>query len=369
MSKGNKKGPCAVFVLKDNIRGHENQSTGIAWWLSELGGASVELLTLPKLSGWLRFLWYKVRSRSLKNSEPDVCRKWLWSVPEGEGLLRDVEQTLKNLSVEAEGVLFISAGSSAAPWCLALARAVGGKCCTIMTPSVLCTRSFDLAIVPEHDFPEADSNTLVTLGAPNMIRPDLLKEGSRKLSKMYPPTGRERWAILLGGDDANYTLSPFWIEGVIPDILNDAEKAGADVYITTSRRTSPEAERAAIKTAKDRSSVRALILASREGWNPVPGMLGLCGKVFCTEDSVSMISEAFTAGCEVEILRVERNRSIRRSLQEATRWLVSKGLIPRKFLWGVPRFDMMIDSFERVYEKDFNEARRAAIWLIEEWNS
>ena len=354
-------------MVSDGIRGHENQSKGIAWWLSELGGASVELLTMPKLSGWPRFLWYKIRSRSLKNSEPDVCRKWLESVPEGEGLLRDVENTLENSSVEAEDVLFVSAGSSAAPWCLALARAVGGKCCTIMTPSVLGTKPFDLAIVPEHDFPESAPNTLVTLGAPNMIRPDLLEEESRKLSKMYPPTGSERWAILLGGDDANYTLSPSWIEGTIPDILNDAEKAGADVYITTSRRTSPEAEEEIINIVKDRSSVRALILASREEWNPVPGMLGLCGKVFCTEDSVSMISEAVTAGCEVEILRVERKRNIRRSLQGATRCLVSKGFIPRKFLWGVPRFDMMIDSFGRIDEKDFNEAKKSANWVIKRW--
>ncbi len=354
-------------MVFDGIRGHENQSEGMAWWLSEICGARRETLEIPKIKGWSRFLWYKVRSRSLKNNDPDQCRNWLSGIPEGEDLLREVEKTLETSSVEAEGVLFLSAGSSAAPWCLALARILGGMCCTIMTPSILGTEPFDFAIVPEHDFPISASNTLVTIGAPNMIRPGLLKEESARLARMFPPAKEVRWAILIGGDDANYTLSPSWVKKNIPHLLDRAEMSGADVYITTSRRTSPAAEEAVISAIQGKKSVRALILASREEWNPVPGMLGFCGKIFCTEDSVSMISEAFTAGCEVEILRVERRRGISALLQEATRWLVSRGLISRKFLWGVPRFDMMIGSFGRIDGNDFNEARRAAMWMIEEW--
>ena len=365
MSEG--AGPGIVLVVSDGIRGHENQSVGIAWWLSEICGARLKTLEIPKISGWSRFLWYKIRSRTLRKGTDGACRAWLGSVPEGKSLLLKVNKILKESSVEGDRPLFLSAGSSAAPWCLALARVFGGRCCTIMTPSVLGTKPFDFAIVPEHDFPKSAPNILVTLGAPNMIRPDLLEGESARLVRMFPPAQEVRWAILIGGDDANYALSPSWVRKNIPLLLDQAEMSGADVYITTSRRTSPAAEEAIIFAVRGRKSVRALILASREDWNPVPGMLGLCGKIFCTEDSVSMISEAFTAGCEVEILRVERRRGIRALLQEATRWLVSRGLISRKFLWGVPRFDMMINSFGRIDENDFNEARRAAMWMIEEW--
>ncbi len=202
-----------------------------------------------------------------------------------------------------------------------------------------------------------------------MIRPDLLEGEAARLVRMFPPAKEERWAILIGGDDVNYALSPSWVRKNIPLLLDQAEMSGADVYITTSRRTSHAAEEAIISVVRGKKSVRALILASREDWNPVPGMLGLCGKIFCTEDSVSMISEAFTAGCEVEILRVERRRGIRALLQDVTRRLVSKGTLSRKFLWGVPRFDVMIDSLKEIDENDFNEARRAAMWMIEEWSA
>lgn len=360
-------GPGIVFVVSDGIRGHENQSVGIAWWLSEICGARRETLEIPKISGWSRFLWYKIRSRSLRKGRVDACRAWLESVPESEGLLRKVKKILADRSDGGHQTLFISAGSSTAPWCLVLARVLGGRCCTIMTPSVLGTKPFDFAIVPEHDFPISAPNVLVTLGAPNMIRPDLLEGESARLVRMFPPAQEVRWAILIGGDDANYTLSPSWVRKNIPHLLDQAEISRADVYITTSRRTSPAAEEEIISVVRGKKCVRALILASREGWNPVPGMLGLCGKIFCTEDSVSMISEAFTAGCEVEILRVERRRGIRHLLQDVTRRLVSRGILSRKFLWGVPRFDMMIDSLKEIDENDFNEARRAAMWMIEEW--
>ena len=367
MSEGT--GPDIVLFISDGIRGHENQSAGVAWWLSEICGARREILDIPRLKGWSRFLWYKIRSRSLRKGRVDACRAWLESVPESEGLLRKVKKILADRSDGGHQTLFISAGSSTAPWCLVLARVLGGRCCTIMTPSILGTAPFDFAIVPKHDFPKDSQKLLVTLGAPNLIRPGLLEEQSRNLSVKYPPSGIDRWAILIGGDDENYTLSPSWVRKNIPPLLEQAERSGTDVYITTSRRTSPEAEEAIISAVRGKRFVRALILASREKWNPVPGMLGLCGKIFCTEDSVSMISEAFTARRDVEILRVERLRGIRSLLQVITRRLVSGGFLPRKFLRGVPRFDMMIDSFKRIEEKDFNEALKAAMWMIEEWRA
>ena len=368
MSEKTGKGPRLVFVIKDGIRGHENQSAGIAWWLQELGGSKVVGIDVPVLSGFERFLRLKVLAQRLRGGDERVCRKWLEGSA-GEGIREFVLERVLDAGVKAKDVLFLSAGSSAAPWCLALARALGGHCCTLMTPSVIGTDAFDFAIVPEHDFPKSAPNILVTLGAPNMIRPDLLKEEAARLVRMFPPAQEVRWAILIGGDDANYALSPSWVQKNIPRLIDQAERSGADVYITTSRRTSPAAEEAIISVVRKKKFVRALILASREDWNPVPGMLGLCGKIFCTEDSVSMISEAFTAGCEVEILRVERRRGIRTLLQKVTRWLVSRGLISRRSLWGVPRFDIMIDSFGRIDENDFNEARWAAMWMIEEWSA
>ncbi|MBO8154152.1 MAG: hypothetical protein H0Z23_05640, partial [Thermovirga sp.] len=57
-------GPKLVVVLKDGIRGHENQSLGIAHWLRNMGAEVLEF-DVPKLRGIARFLRLKVGSRVL----------------------------------------------------------------------------------------------------------------------------------------------------------------------------------------------------------------------------------------------------------------------------------------------------------------
>ncbi len=61
--------------------------------------------------------------------------------------------------------------------------------------------------------------------------------------------------------------------------------------------------------------VRMLVLGTRDPWNPIPGMLDICDEVFCTEDSVSMISEAATGGQVVQILRVGKRRGSGKSFK------------------------------------------------------
>lgn len=384
-------GPKDVFILGDGIKGHDNQSAGIAWWLKELAGSSIAEIATPRLSGYERFLSLKLMVRSIRSGNRKACSRWLEGAG-GDPILEAVRENMRRVGSKAGEVLFLSAGSSAAPFSLALAKITGARCACIMTPSVLGTEPFDFAIVPEHDHPVPASNLFVTLGAPNMIRPGLLDAEASVLADRFPRGSSERWALLLGGDDANYRLTPGWARRWIPPLLEEAERVGAVVYTTTSRRTSPETEREIVEITGDRSAVHAIILASRENWNPVPGMLGLCQRVFCTEDSVSMISEAATAGHTVSVIAVERRNGFKGVLQDITERLAGGGIIPKRFLWGTPRFDEMIHGFYKrglavivssdpnnvassVIRKDgrqgdsFNEARRAAEWIIKRWSS
>jgi hypothetical protein len=87
-----------------------------------------------------------------------------------------------------------------------------------------------------------------------------------------------------------------------------------------------------------------LLLASKDPWNPVPGMLGAAQRVFCTEDSVSMVSEAVTAGHRVVLLRVERRKSLVAFLNGLRNLLARAG-------WGVSlagpaRFDALFRRME-----------------------
>jgi hypothetical protein len=141
--------------------------------------------------------------------------------------------------------------------------------------------------------------------------------------------------------------------------------------------------------------VRFLLIASVDPLNPVPAILGACDEVFVTDDSISMVSEAATAGHRVVLLRAERIGAVKRKLQKATSGMVAVGLLPKRLLWGIPRFDQTFRSLEKMslliefkdwikerrrgdmspfapLDEDvnadpegFNEARRAADWIIE----
>lgn len=393
--------PSLVVILSDGIRGHLHQSRGVAHWIAAATGADVVERDVPRFSGIKRFLLMKVAARRLRHASKDESSRWLERAGAG-ALLADLE----NLAAEnvpsrgsADGdILTLSAGSSAAPFSLALGRALGAKTCVIMTPSVLGTDPFDFAILPEHDVsgrpsPGAANGlrtpaTLATLGAPNAIVPERLAEAAGELLRRSPPANPDApaWGILVGGDDANYAVTPSWVKTELEPIFNRARDAGAEIYLTTSRRTSGDTETAITELARGRSFVRMVLLASADEYNPVPGMLGHCSRIFCTEDSVSMVSEAVTAGRRVVLLRVGRKKGLHMILQRLAFRLAALGLLPPRFVFGVPKFDAMFDRFrERGYLVEqtassrgtaqerpdastavsgFNEAKRAAEWIL-----
>ena len=393
--------PSLVVILSDGIRGHLHQSRGVAHWIAAATGADVVERDVPHLSGMKRFLLMKVAARKLRHASADESIRWLERAGAG-ALLAD----LRNLAAEkmasrarADGdILALSAGSSAAPFTLAVGRALGAKTCVIMTPSVLGTDPFDFAILPEHDVsgrpsPGAakglrTSAALATLGAPNAIVPEKLEEAKEDLLRRFPSgtPGAPAWGILVGGDDANYDVTPLWVRDVLAPIFDAARDAGAEIYLTTSRRTSGDTERAVAELSRRRGYVRMVLLASSDDYNPVPGMLGHCGRIFCTEDSVSMVSEAVTAGRRVVLLRVGRKKGLHMILQRLAFRLASLGLLPPRLVFGVPKFDAMFDRFrERGYLVEqtpslirsaqelpdasakvsgFNEAKRAAEWIL-----
>ena len=184
--------PKRVVVLSDGIRGHKHQSLGIARWIGRLCGAEVCEVEVPRLSGPKRFCQLKLAARRLRGASPNEARRWLNSA----GFVTEAHADI--LSGGAD-TLFISTGSSAAPFCLALARFTGGCSAVVMTPSALGTRPFDFAIVPEHDHPAPAENLLTTLGAPNHIyQPELQAEAEKLFAPMMPFPSKVV-ALLLGG--------------------------------------------------------------------------------------------------------------------------------------------------------------------------
>jgi|GEM_PF-208552 len=388
-----------VLIISDGIRGHVNQSRGVAHFLSELTGCLVYELEINEVLGNLavgffgqekllakvrRFYLCKILGRRLAAKDKDYICRWLARTG-GLGLLERARHILDASGASPKNVLFLSAGSAASLYGFALAKVLKCRCATIMTPSGLGAKPFDFAIVPKHDCPKPARNVYVTLGAPNMVTPEKVRDEAEHLSKLYPPKSSKRIGLLLGGSDGNFVLSPQWVRQTLKPMFEMALACGMDVYITTSRRTPQDVEEV-LKSMRDQySCIRYLCIASSDTYNPVYGIFGMATHVLATEDSVSMISEATTAGFRVGILPVGRRKSPKRALEGFCKFLVSAKVLSPKRLFGVPKFTSALDELCALglarwikdindlsaflnddkgrHVLDFCEAKKAACWI------
>ena len=238
-----------VLIISDGIRGHYHQSLGIAIWISKLGGASLDpFINVPKISSFKRATTMRLNVKRIMAGDRDYANKWL-----NKAGLRE-----RNFEPET---LFISAGSSAAPFSLALAKATGNKAAVVMTPSVLGTKPFDFAIIPEHDKHDlADKNILTTLGAPNHIYEPELREIGEKFFMGKDFSGKKVVAILLGGSDANYNINPQWARKALEPFKHMKDTV---LLITTSRRTGQEVEDTVWEMFSDCKYLEYVLLMSK----------------------------------------------------------------------------------------------------------
>ena len=364
-----KAGPRRVVLLVDDTRGHFHQSQGIARWLERLCGADIFEIKVPILTGLKRFRVLKMQGRQLGSASPEEAKEWLKKA----GFSIDSHADI--MSGET-GILFMATGNSASTFCLALGKALNGRSAVVMTPDVVGTQPFDFAIVPEHDRPAPAENILTTLGAPNHIYCPDLQVAAEDFFGSIKPFPRKLIALLLGGSDANYELTPSWVQSVLPSLCKAAEQKGAALLVTTSPRTGAETDRAVESVLGGSSATRYLLLASQSEDNPVPAMLGAATHVIVTEDSVSMVSEAATAGFRVGLLRVGRKQSLKtksRNLfgagtvrfDELFKEMAERGLV--EDLGAAPDFDTFLIPEACRTDVPFNEAKRAAEWILSRW--
>lgn len=379
----------AIVLLHDGIRGHLNQSRGVARAISRKVHCPIFDFQVPELYPLRKFFARKIANRLETSS---AAYEWL-DFFAGKDFVKRIMQALAKhrIKIANNGILIISAGSAAAPFNLALSIALHVQNATIMTPTYLGTAPFDFAIVPEHDAPDNDDNVFVTMGAPNMIeKENLQKEAKKLLDELgeIDEDGKDktpRWSVLIGGDDQNYTIDSAWILKTLSSIITFAQSHDAYLYITTSRRTSQNAEKTLLKIQDKTDRIRYVLLASKDTFNPIPAMLGFSETVFVTDDSVNMVSEAITGGTIPVLLRAKRKTGIKAKFQNFTQTLVKIGWFNHDFLWGVPRFDRVFSRFmakgllisfddwkenilsgkyKQSTPTNFNEASRAADWIL-----
>ena len=145
-------------------------------------------------------------------------------------------------------------------------------------------RGFDLYVVPEHDGVKAADNVLLTTGALN----PLTDQGA------HDP---QRGVILIGGPSRRY----LWDGPATLDRLQRLVEGNPSVthWAATSSRRTPAMAEAALADLHPRVHFTPAH-QTPQGW--VASALAGAGTAWVTEDSVSMVFEALTAGCRVGLL-------------------------------------------------------------------
>jgi mitochondrial fission protein ELM1 len=217
----------------------------------------------------------------------------------------------------------VSCGSSVAPLNRLLAWENRSKSVVVMDPVLPPARAFDLAIVPRHDRPQG-RNVFVTEGALHRIDPEVLEQAGRRLRERIGSSSKHKLGLLIGGDTDGYTLTPSLMKEVVEQMNRAAAFLGAELLVTTSRRTPAAVEKLLQETWEKDPRCRLLVIANQS--NPegtVQGILGLSSCVVVTGESISMVSEAASSGRYVFVFfpdrQGKRSTKIERTVQSLAR--------------------------------------------------
>lgn len=196
--------------------------------------------------------------------------------------------------------LLIATGRNTVAPALAVKRASAGKTFWVQIQDPRFSREqADLLVVPSHDRVEG-ANVLVTLGAVHRVTRARLAAGAARFAPVLGGLPRPLVAVLLGGDNRAYRLSPARLT-VLADQLAALARQGYGLAITPSRRTG-DVVRAALDK---RLGGLPVFLWDGTGENPYFGLLGSADAVVVTADSVNMVSEAAATGKPVHVAALD----------------------------------------------------------------
>lgn len=190
-----------------------------------------------------------------------------------------------------DGGVILAAGRSTHSFALSLRKYLGVPAISLMNPGWLNRQRFDLSIIPRHDGIRESRHVLVTDGAIN---------GMTFAEESLPGEG----LLLVGGPSRHHRWDAAQIRQQVETLLQRA--AGLRWTATDSRRTPDRTTSDFIALAQGSQGRLTFTPASQTpaGW--VSEQLQRCRVCWVSEDSVSMVYEALTAGANVGLIKAPR---------------------------------------------------------------
>ncbi len=183
---------------------------------------------------------------------------------------------------------------------LYIKQASGGKTFTVQIQNpAIPLQEFDQVILPAHDNVKG-SNVIQVIGGLHRVAPDMLKREGEKWAPMFANLPRPYTAVLLGGSNAAYKLTPREVMDFGPKLAALATEYKTSLLITPSRRTDESCMALLRMLLHDAPAY----IWDGQGDNPYYGMLALADNFVVTCDSVNMVSEACATGKPVHVVKL-----------------------------------------------------------------
>ncbi|OIO34766.1 MAG: hypothetical protein AUJ70_00280 [Candidatus Omnitrophica bacterium CG1_02_40_15] len=296
----------SVLVLGDAKAGHLNQAIGVAEMVEDALGSRLKARSIEEKP----IVKIQVIDMKFKNKFMKIILNLssVFASRRCQGCLRCLKFCLTKESFEAVknkyADIIISCGASTVSANIFLKYENNARNVVIMKPGFARGKKIDLIILPLHDYNLSNfascpigqlakldrSNILVTEGAPNRIR--VMNDERRATNNGI--------GLLIGGDAKGFQLNKGWVEKVVDALIKISEEKDLDIFVSTSRRTSPEIDRLLKEKLSDNKRCKLLIIANEKNIDgAVANIFGLSDILIVSPESVSMISEAASSGKNV----------------------------------------------------------------------
>jgi len=293
----------SILVLTDAKAGHSNQGMAVAEMTEKALGSRLQARQInEKPIVKIQAVEIKFKNKFTKML---LNLASIFASKRCQGCLRCLKFCLAKESFEEVknkyGDIIISCGASLVAANIFLKYENNAKNVVIMKPGLGRSKKIDLIILPRHDArpageglkPSPAHNVLVTEGAPNRITE--LKAGNKN-----------GIGLLIGGDAKGFRLKKEDVEKVVDEVIKISEEKNLDMFISTSRRTSPQIDKLLKEKFSNNKRCKLLIIANEKNIEgAVANIFGLSDIIVLSPESMSMISEAASSGKYVMVFRLK----------------------------------------------------------------
>ncbi len=251
---------------------------------------------------------------------------------------RLAEKNIKNVD------LIIGTGSRTHIPMLACKKIYDTPTITCMSPSTLLRKKFDLCFIPYHDNVQEASNVFRTIGPPNRSRAKNRQDKSKAL-------------ILIGGlDPKSHHWNNLKTIAMVDELLK--RESHLTWTISSSPRTPPETIKSLENLCNNFNNSNFVEFKDTPaGW--IEEQYDLSHYVWVTADSMSMIYESLSAGCQVGIIPVYWRNKKNKFIQSEQKLITDKIVLSYE--------DWLNGKKHITHAQSLNEAKRCAQEILKRW--